>query len=222
MKILLYPLLLAISLTLILSCKYHVTDNNSINDSIVVYYYMGWVDLPICKELNTIRKEATYKKRDTVIYIKRKDYERIISYIKRNVSTTKKMCRDCRFVVMADSTLLGFGYPDLFTNDKRKDSLSISLGNTRKDNINDKELHLINCISGYYNYFKKQELYSNKMVMKYGLPKNYKYAYREIDDIYSAKVVNGTINNGIQYAKKIDFGSIAQVHSTRKVVIKAK
>ena len=98
----------------------------------------------------------------------------------------------------------------------------MSLENTRKANNDDKELHIINCISGYYNYFIRQDLFLNKMVMKYGLPKNYKYAYREIDDIYSAKVVNGTINNGIQYAKKIDFGSITQVRSTRKVVIKAK
>ena len=185
---------------------------------------MGWVDLPIYKELKTIEKEATYKKTDTVLYIKRNDFERIISYIKRSVSTTKNMCRDCKFVVMTDSAILGFGYPDLFANDIRNDSLSLSLNNTNSSNFiyNDKELFYISCISGYYNYYTKQELYSNKMIMKYGLPKDYNYAYEEIDDTFSAEPVNGTINNGINYAKKIDFGSMTLVRSTRKVVIKAK
>ena len=172
MKKLYNLILLGISITLLPSCKHHVFNNHNEKDSIVVFYYMGWVDLPIRKELKTIGKEAKYKKRDTVLYINKNDFLRIISYIKKNASTPQKECRDCRLVVMIDSVLLGFGYPDLFANDKRNNSLSMSLENTRKANNDDKELHIINCISGYYNYFIRQDLFLNKMVMKYGLPKN--------------------------------------------------
>lgn len=140
--------------------------HNSVNkETILVIYLTGDVEtssrIP-CKRmgLNTYYESIVA---DTV-QISHNDFSMINNLLKNQKTSNIESSCDSRIYLKKDSVELCIGNNNCVSNIDNK-SIDMDI----------KTVYLIKCISGYYNFFSKEQLLCDEGIIKYGIPKNYKY-----------------------------------------------
>lgn len=173
-------------------------------DTITVYYLHGFVDTNISKKCSEMKEMAMndeispYVKYDTIC-ITHADFVRLKNYVTNQKvisDSTIKICSiDSRIVAVYDTLAVSFG-----------DTRNLYGSNQNGEFVcaTNEIVYLIKSLSGYYNYFDKEDLLSFFPEIKhFGIPKTYKR-------IKPPKVVNSIVEkpNPFLHSKIILIDSI--------------
>lgn len=152
-------------------------------ETITVYYLHGFVDTSISKKCSEMRKQAiSGRKSDLVrfdtISIAHTDFIKLREYIyNSNVvpkSVRKRTDIDSRIVAVYDTLAVSFEttYHEYGANSRNEIVYT-----------NNEIIYLLKSLSGYYNYFDKEDLLMFfPEIKEFGLPKTYKRIKKPIID----------------------------------------
>ena len=214
-----YYILIIILLSSVFCCKNNSCVGANDTDSIIVFYYKGWVEFPIRKSLVELAERAMEKNIDTIIYLKDNDYNRVLSIInKRQYIDNQDV--DCRMLVQHDSVKIALGYPDIFIPESNDTCIFGYDYNFKRIQVNANNIYYLRYICGYYNWFPKEELMYDKLIRKCGLPINYcDMSGKGVVIKSNADIIKEKTHN-IVTATKISNENIIKISNSRKVVIK--
>lgn len=137
----------------------------NMNDGIAVSYLTGCIETSTAISCEEMKKHHGKIQNDTLIYITKNEFERIIELM--NSPRTSKTGCDSRMYIQHGSLELCVG--DL-------DCLCDINGNNMTD-YDTWIVYQIKCKSGYYNHITQDYLEYDNSIKKYGMPKDYKYLY---------------------------------------------
>ena len=149
------------------SCKYKQENKFAHDnaDEIMIVYLTGSVETVSRIDCKSMANNNYYKKiiADT-IRISHNDFSLIRDFLKSQKIRNDESSCDSRMYIKLDSFSVCIG--DIYC--------ACNLDGRVVD-INLKTIYLIKCKSGYYNYFSKEQLLDDKSIIKFGIPKDYKY-----------------------------------------------
>ena len=202
------------------SCQNNCFNDNNDSDSIVVYYYTGLVEFPVRKSLSDMLDSSLKAETDSIIYLDDTDYRKVdsILYDKQVINSGESV--DCRLLIKHDSTCVAFGYPDMFVSGGDDSHIYGCCNNMNRILADAKRIYYLKCISGYYNCFSKEELVSDRMINKWGIPVGYYDMLKkgEIMDSQDDRTESDT--DASFYTEKAVPDDIKKIIVSRKIVIK--
>jgi hypothetical protein len=149
------------------SCKYKQENKHTHDkvDTILIVYLTGAVETVSSIDCKSMTNNNYYKRMiaDT-LRISHNDFYLIRDFLRNQKIRKDDSSCDSRMYIKMDSISVCIGDIYCACNlDGR--ALDVSL----------QTIHLIKCKSGYYNYFSKDQLLYDESIIKYGIPKDYKY-----------------------------------------------
>lgn len=161
-------LILSLTLALLLSSCQHKSDNKHNNikeETILIVYFTGDIETLSRITCKIMATNKYYKDiiADT-IQISQYDFSRIKYFLRNQKNLKEESSCDSRIYLKMDSIDVCIGNNNCASN---IDNASVG--------IDLKTIYMIKCKSGYYNYFSKEQLLYDESIIKYGIPKDYKY-----------------------------------------------
>ena len=149
------------------SCKYKQENkyDHDKADTILIVYLTGSVETLSRIDCKTLANSNYYKNiiADT-LRISHNDFSLIRDFLRNQKIRKDESSCDSRMYIKLDSFSVCIG--DINCACNLDDHLLY---------INLKTIYLIKYKSGYYNYFSKEQLLDDKSIIKFGIPKDYKY-----------------------------------------------
>ena len=145
------------------SCKKESKMNSP--KAISLFYFTGSIDAINGLSCDYMHNNIEIKKElaDTIA-ISNNDFNRIKNFLNKNELITQGSRCDVRMILEFESNQICIGEFNCITN-INEDYIESDLSN----------IYLIKYLSGYFNYFTKEQLIYDETIKKYGIPNNYKY-----------------------------------------------
>lgn len=141
--------------------------NVTVSDSIIVVFWKGCIDFSVAPPCSSMSAKAE-KVADTIIAVEKDVFMKIKKAI--NGAKSFKRSWNCisKIYVKTDSAEICIC-----------DANMVQSIHNEQVYLDLYMIYLIKWKSGYYNYIEKEFLHDFEEIRKYGIPKDYKYAYTE-------------------------------------------
>jgi hypothetical protein len=166
-------ILLVISIVLVsYSCKQSNDKiSKSMNDSVLIIYFCGNVEFNISQTFESMSKNVALKSYPSEkLHVSHREFamlKKIVHEFKELKGGEKLESCDSRMYIKMGSIEFCIGDNNCVCN--AKENISIK---------NLKSIYFIKSLSGYYDFFSKDDLLNDQGVIKFGLPKDYLRHFR--------------------------------------------
>lgn len=139
-------------------------------ETITIFYRKGVVETPITRQCYIFKELCNSEKSSDTVFVTDKEFLLIKKGIENRRIMKEKVECDTRLFLKMDFIEICFGEMGCISNCEGK-----------RIQLDSKIEYLIKSESGYYNYFEKENLISDKEIRTFGIPTSYKYQENEIN-----------------------------------------